>query len=337
MRGIKNPDAAGIHGQLAESWDTGCRCPDCRRQYYRTWYLANKDRAAASAKRSHLQRAYALTLEQFEDMLTKQSGLCAICKGDDFGSKGPCVDHDHSTGEVRALLCSDCNVGLGAFDDRVDLMQAAATYVARYRKRHDTTIIGLLGPAGSGKSSVAGYLVERYGAREYSLAKPLKEIAKQIFDFTDEQVYGTQKQKETPDPRYSGKTPRWFLQRLGTEGFRAVCGADVWLDLLLASIEKDAPRLAVVSDVRFINEARGIRAWRHAVDGSRLNGLVWRLESPDRETEADATHASESEWMSAPYDFLIKPVVRGLPQLFQLVDDAARHAKLFPKRPEQAL
>ncbi|SFN89800.1 Recombination endonuclease VII [Geodermatophilus obscurus] len=62
-------------------------------------------------------------------MLAEQGGLCAICV------KAPAehVDHCHETGRVRALLCSNCNGGLGQFKDDPVVLRAAAEYVLRYR------------------------------------------------------------------------------------------------------------------------------------------------------------------------------------------------------------
>ena len=67
-------------------------------------------------------------------MYEKQQGRCAICGTDEPGSKFKHfhVDHDHVTGQVRALLCSDCNTGLGKFRDDPDLLRAAATYIQFY-------------------------------------------------------------------------------------------------------------------------------------------------------------------------------------------------------------
>ncbi len=200
-----------------------------------------------------------------------------------------------------------------------------------------TTIIGLMGPAGAGKSSVAQYLVERYGARRYSFAGPLKELAMRTLDLTHEQCWGTQAQKEAVDPRY-GFSPRWFLQRLGTEGCRKTFGHGFWVEQALAAVKRDAPALAVFEDARFINEAVAIRAFTEKrAAGDRVSGFVWCLDSPGRETEADSSHASEREWCDAPRDHLIKPEARGLDTLFGLVDEACRKFVIFPKRPEVSL
>ncbi|SFF46060.1 Recombination endonuclease VII [Blastococcus tunisiensis] len=59
-------------------------------------------------------------------MLRDQDGLCAICRV----APAVHVDHDHETGAVRALLCFNCNGGLGQFRDDPDVLRAAADYVA---------------------------------------------------------------------------------------------------------------------------------------------------------------------------------------------------------------
>ena len=62
-------------------------------------------------------------------MLAAQGGLCAICRN----APAAHVDHDHDTGEVRELLCFNCNGGLGQFKDDPEVLRAAADYVERHR------------------------------------------------------------------------------------------------------------------------------------------------------------------------------------------------------------
>ena len=189
-----------------------------------------------------------------------------------------------------------------------------------------TVVIGMMGPAGAGKSSIAQHLIDKYGATRYSFAGPLKEMVGRALEFSHEQLWGTQAQKEEPDPRYGGKSARWFLQRIGTEGCRKTFGETFWTDQLLEKIRREAPALAVIDDARFVNEAIAIKRWDRA-----LPGYIWRLETPDRETTADATHASEREWMDAPYDYVVAPTRRGLDMLFSLVDDTMRAMGIYRK------
>src|SRR5688572_15346992 len=73
----------------------------------------------------HLTRRYGITAEEADAMLTSQGGVCSICKT----APAQHVDHDHVTGKVRALLCFNCNGGLGQFRDDPAVLRAAADYV----------------------------------------------------------------------------------------------------------------------------------------------------------------------------------------------------------------
>jgi hypothetical protein len=73
----------------------------------------------------HLTRRYGITAAEADYLLAEQNGLCAICKA----APAVHVDHDHATGAVRALLCFNCNGGLGQFKDNPELLHAAAYYV----------------------------------------------------------------------------------------------------------------------------------------------------------------------------------------------------------------
>jgi hypothetical protein len=84
-------------------------------------------RKAISDRKSHLKRKYGLTIEEFDAMLAAQGGGCAICGYPDADN----VDHDHATGRVRGILCWNCNVGVGQFEDSEDRLAAAMAYVTR--------------------------------------------------------------------------------------------------------------------------------------------------------------------------------------------------------------
>ena len=72
---------------------------------------------------------YNLTKEQFDNMFVDQSGLCAICRRPPSDEKNLSVDHNHETGEVRGLLCTSCNIGVGSLQDSILVLEAAIRYL----------------------------------------------------------------------------------------------------------------------------------------------------------------------------------------------------------------
>lgn len=84
---------------------------------------------------NHLKKKFGMTLADYEQMFNAQNGRCAICqKIETLAIRGKTlslsVDHCHSSGQIRALLCSQCNQGLGCFKDDPRLLRRAALYVA---------------------------------------------------------------------------------------------------------------------------------------------------------------------------------------------------------------
>lgn len=97
----------------------------------------NYERINEMERKSRLKQKYGITLEQYEAMAAEQNDLCAIC-----GRNEPLrVDHDHETGEVRALLCHGCNVTLGLMQEDPDRLLAAAAYLLGQRLK-DTLDLG---------------------------------------------------------------------------------------------------------------------------------------------------------------------------------------------------
>jgi len=81
----------------------------------------------------HLRRRYDITEADYNEMVERQQNLCAICKQPERnGYKGRtelCVDHDHSTGKVRGLLCNHCNRALGLLGDNISSLTNAINYL----------------------------------------------------------------------------------------------------------------------------------------------------------------------------------------------------------------
>jgi len=73
-----------------------------------------------------------VTTEEYDRLYNKQDGRCKICSIHQFNHDKPlCVDHDHKTGEIRGLLCNQCNLGLGLFKDNPDSLLNAIKYLLK--------------------------------------------------------------------------------------------------------------------------------------------------------------------------------------------------------------
>lgn len=78
-----------------------------------------------------LRKSFNLSIDDYEKMLTLQNGVCYICKGEETSVRNSrlAVDHNHKTGKIRGLLCSNCNRALGLFKDDKKIILAAANYL----------------------------------------------------------------------------------------------------------------------------------------------------------------------------------------------------------------
>lgn len=143
-------------------------------------------------------------------------------------------------------------------------------------------IVALCGAIGSGKDTVADYLVDEFGYEHRKFSDELKGVCRRVFEPLGAErrhFYGTQADKaETiPGLNVSG---RRILEVVGTEGFRAVY-SDVWARLALLGAER-----VVLSDLRFTNEYTLVRA---------AGGVVWRTVRAGHERTRTG-HVSDSEW-----------------------------------------
>lgn len=131
-------------------------CPDCRKtlelKRVQDWALANPEKVSAAKRRykasnprvwnadarrvawiGNLRRRYNMTLDDYEQMLIAQNGVCAICEGPPRGRGADedrfHVDHCHETGRVRGLLCSPCNTAVGLLDEDAKRALRLAQYI----------------------------------------------------------------------------------------------------------------------------------------------------------------------------------------------------------------
>jgi hypothetical protein len=104
---------------------TNARCQQCHKAR-NTVRWQSKD---IMEKRSARAVKYGLTPEEFLALYEKYDSKCAICRNEPTTLRGLHVDHCHTTGKVRGLLCHGCNVGIGSLRDDVVLMRKAIAYL----------------------------------------------------------------------------------------------------------------------------------------------------------------------------------------------------------------
>ena len=116
------------------------KCKVCNNTLVRTWqannpekYETNWRRQMAQPHRNLQRRAnlYGLSLEEATSLLEKADGKCEICGSSP--ERGLVFDHDHASGEIRGLLCGNCNTGLGLFKDNNETLANAISYLLKIK------------------------------------------------------------------------------------------------------------------------------------------------------------------------------------------------------------
>ncbi|MGX1098866.1 deoxynucleotide monophosphate kinase [Amorphus sp. MBR-141] len=183
-------------------------------------------------------------------------------------------------------------------------------------------VIGLVGRAGSGKTTVADYLVERLHFQRAKFATALKGMMRALLAYRGADPHTIERMiegdlKEIPSPYLAGKTPRYAMQTLGTEWGRDRIDKDFWVDSEMGALERQfssarltlSPPMFVFDDVRFANEVEAIRA--------SSDGILVRI----ARAAADAIEAGhESERLEVSADVVIQNEADKR-SLFLAVDD----------------
>ena len=98
-----------------------------RRQASKAWRENHPDRVL----NKRYKERYGITLDEYNVMLKDQNHKCYLCGIDEVDAREGklCVDHCHTSGKVRKLLCHNCNCGLGNFQDNPDVLEKAVKYL----------------------------------------------------------------------------------------------------------------------------------------------------------------------------------------------------------------
>lgn len=191
--------------------------------------------------------------------------------------------------------------------------------------RSGMKLVGVMGLARSGKTTVSDYLQEKYGFKRVSFADELKEkiIRALVKNPPPEFVWSFRFQKDLPTEEdwrrmiYHDRTPftRWLMQFVGTDLFRDEEDEDYWIKEWLKVYYK-TPGNIVVPDVRFPNEALCLK---------RMGGEIWRTIWVGQEAsiEHGADHRSEIEAETIIADRVIQAPT-GIENLHKAVDDIVR-------------
>ena len=100
------------------------------------WRTKNKVNMSDLYRKFDLKRRYNITAEKYNELLKEQGGVCSICQVEETSTyrskiRRLAIDHSHSTGLVRGLLCFNCNLGIGKFKESIDNLKRAISYLEK--------------------------------------------------------------------------------------------------------------------------------------------------------------------------------------------------------------
>lgn len=90
------------------------------------------EKKRARQRTQNLKRSYGITPEQYDQKIVDQNGYCSICLKELVPGLRTHLDHNHSTGQIRSILCGSCNIGLGAFGNNPKRLEAAVAYLVSW-------------------------------------------------------------------------------------------------------------------------------------------------------------------------------------------------------------
>lgn len=115
---------------IAKKWRS--ENPERVKELHKTWAENNRERFNEINHARYIKKAYGMTVKERDALLASQNSACAICQTPLEG-RGHLThtDHDHNTGLIRGILCTNCNRGLGHFQDSASLLRKAAEYLEK--------------------------------------------------------------------------------------------------------------------------------------------------------------------------------------------------------------
>jgi hypothetical protein len=139
--GYENDHGIVVRTERADKWFV--KCKSCGQEHEQSSRQIQRNAASRKCEnfKPHnytgiakddalIRRTYGITLEQYQELLISQNNGCAICgRTEEPDGRRLAIDHDHQTGDVRGVLCNNCNNGLGSFSDNIEQMLKAIDYL----------------------------------------------------------------------------------------------------------------------------------------------------------------------------------------------------------------
>jgi hypothetical protein len=128
----KTCKVCGVEKNISDFYTGRKDCKDCKNAAARRIRIDQPERYAKYRKQHNQylkKRRYGVTQDQFEKMLVDQNNMCKICGNEFKSTKDTHIDHCHDTNVVRGILCNNCNMALGQFNDNLDIMENAIKYL----------------------------------------------------------------------------------------------------------------------------------------------------------------------------------------------------------------
>lgn len=130
-------------------------CKICRNNHNKEWRENNRDKinelniknaqkrkeyysdpdVKLKNRKAFIKKKFGIEYSEYEKLSEEQNNLCAICNNTENSSRNKylAVDHDHLTGKIRGLLCTNCNRGIGLLKDSIPVLQKAIEYLNKER------------------------------------------------------------------------------------------------------------------------------------------------------------------------------------------------------------
>jgi hypothetical protein len=95
----------------------------------KNYHMKTRERWLKYGRKWDLKKKYGITIEQYDVLFQVQNGVCAICKRPERLKKNLAVDHNHETGKVRGLLCTQCNLALSHISEDIVIAESMINYI----------------------------------------------------------------------------------------------------------------------------------------------------------------------------------------------------------------